>query len=65
MPLTKSPELAPSLLTPKMVPQHLLPALLAPVGAVANAHLRGRCIILLGDSTVAETATDLALERTE
>ena len=64
MPLTKSPELAPSLLTPKMVPQHLLPALLAPVGAVANAHLRGRCI-LLGDSTVAETVTDLALERTE
>ena len=61
LPLSRPPELAPSLLPPKMVPQHLYPALIAPATAVANAHLRGKCFLLLGDSTMAETATDLGL----
>ena len=51
LPLSRPPELAPSLLPPKMVPQHLYPALIAPATAVANAHLRGKCFLLLGDST--------------
>ena len=59
--LNRATELAPTLLPPKMVPQHLNPALLAPAASLANAHLRGKCFILLGDSTIGETATDLGL----
>ena len=43
------------------VPTDLLPATNASVASATGELLRGKCLVLLGDSTMTETAHDLAV----
>ena len=58
--LRSAPGLVPTMHIPTLVPSHLHEMLTGP-RKVATKHLRGKCLILLGDSTMSETATDLAV----